>query len=280
MIVDLSQSYPVVDLTQSADLARSSYYYCQKITRQPDNHAQAKKLIQSIYHQHKGRYGYRRIGLALRHVGLWLNHKTVQRLMGQLHLKAIGPKKGYKSYRGELGKIATNELSRDFESTCPNLKWVTDVTEFNLQGQKIYLSPVLDLYNREVVAYQIETRPQFGLVMKMLAKALKRLKADEYPMLHSDQGWHYQMSAYQHTLKQHGLQQSMSRKGNCLDNAVMENFFGILKNEFFYGKKFESVASFKAALKGYIHYYNHDRIKEKLKGLSPVQYRSQSLVLA
>lgn len=270
----------MLDLTQSAGLARSSYYYCQKSAQQPDHHAQAKKLIQSVYHQHKGRYGYRRIGLTLRHAGHGLNHKTVQRLMGQLDLKARSPKRRYQSYRGQVGKIAANELSRDFQSTSPNKKWVTDVTEFNVQGQKIYLSPILDLYNREVISYQIATRPQFALVMKMLTKALKRLKPDEYPMLHSDQGWHYQMRAYQQLLKQRGMQQSMSRKGNCLDNAVIENFFGVLKNEFFYGKQFASVQSFKTELKRYIHYYNHERIKEKLKGLSPIQYRTQSFVLA
>ena len=261
-------------------MARSSYYYQRKVAQLPDTNDLVKQQIQSIYHAHKGRYGYRRIRLELRNMGLWLNHKSVQRLMGLLKLKAIGPKKRYKSYRGEIGRVAANTLSRSFGAQGPNQKWVTDVTEFNLRGEKVYLSPVLDLYNREIVAYQIEQRPQFGLVMKMLGKALKRLKAEERPLLHSDQGWHYQMSAYQQTLKNHGLQQSMSRKGNCLDNAMMENFFGILKKEYFHGKEFNSMASFKAGLEQYIHYYNHDRIKEKLKGLSPVQYRTQSLVLA
>lgn len=261
-------------------MARSSYYYCCKTAQLPDGDAGIKQQIQSLYHQHKGRYGYRRIRLALRHTGVNLNHKTIQRLMGLLQLKALGPKKRYRSYRGEVGKVAANTLGRNFKAQGPHQKWVTDVTEFNLQGEKVYLSPVLDLYNQEVVAYQIEQRPQFGLVMKMLGKAIKRLTTEHRPLMHSDQGWHYQMSAYQQVLKDYGIQQSMSRKGNCLDNAVMENFFGILKKEFFYGKSFKSIATFKAELKQYIHYYNHDRIKEKLKGLSPVQYRSQSLVLA
>lgn len=261
-------------------MPRSSYYYRRKASQLPNQDDLLKQQIQSIYRQHHGRYGYRRIGLALRNTGLCLNHKKVQRLMGLLHLKAIGPKKRYKSYRGECGHVATNTLSRRFEAQGPHLKWVTDVTEFNVRGEKVYLSPVMDLYNREIVAYQIEDRPQFGLVMKMLDKALKLLKPGNRPLLHSDQGWHYQMGAYQQALKDRGIQQSMSRKGNCLDNAAMESFFGILKNEFFYGKEFKSMASFKTELKAYIHYYNHNRIKEKLKGLSPVQYRSQSLVLA
>jgi putative transposase len=279
-MAELSQDHSIVDLSQSAGMSRSSYYYCCKTDQLPDADSEIKQQIQSIYHHHKGRYGYRRIRLALRNMGVCLNHKTIQRLMGLLQLKAIGPKKHYRSYRGAVGKVAANMLGRNFKAQGPHQKWVTDVTEFNLQGEKIYLSPVLDLYNQEVVAYQIEQRPQFGLVMKMLSKAIKQLKSEDGPLLHSDQGWHYQMSAYQQALKDHGIQQSMSRKGNCLDNAVMENFFGILKKEFFYGKQFKNMASFKAELKQYIHYYNHDRIKEKLKGLSPVQYRSQSLVLA
>ena len=279
-MAELSQDHFIVDLAQSAGMARSSYYYCCKAAQLPDADAEIKQQIQSLYHQHKGRYGYRRIRLALRNMGFCLNHKTIQRLMDLLQLKAIGPKKRYRSYRGEVGRVAANTLSRNFKAQAPHQKWVTDVTEFNLRGEKIYLSPVLDLYNQEIVAYQIEQRPQFGLVMKMLDKAIKQLKPEDRPLLHSDQGWHYQMPGYQNVLKDHGIQQSMSRKGNCLDNAVMENFFGILKKEFFYGKQFESIASFKAELKRYIQYYNHDRIKEKLKGLSPVQYRSQSLVLA
>ncbi|OWS69410.1 IS3 family transposase, partial [Polynucleobacter aenigmaticus] len=144
---------------------------------------------------------------------------------------------------------------------------------------KVYLSPILDLYNQEIVSYEIADRPQIRSVMEMLKSAFKRLGNSEQPMLHSDQGWQYQMGIYQQALKVQGLSQSMSRKGNCLDNAVMENWFGIMKTEFFYQKKFSDVQSFKTELKDYIHYYNHDRIKEKLKGLSPVQYRTQSLVL-
>jgi len=144
----------------------------------------------------------------------------------------------------------------------------------------VYLSPILDLYNREIVSYEVKDRPQLGMVMDMLNKAFGRLKAGDKPLVHSDQGWQYQMNGYQQKLKARGLEQSMSRKGNCLDNAVMENFFGILKTEFFHCKKFESVEAFKTGLDEYMRYYNHDRIKEKLKGLSPVQYRIQSLKVA
>ncbi|WP_017395018.1 IS3 family transposase, partial [Acinetobacter haemolyticus] len=174
-------------------------------------------------------------------------------------------------------KIVDNVLQRQFKADQPNLKWATDVTEFNVRGEKLYLSPVIDLFNGEIIAFQTQRRPHYALVKNMLDTALGKLKPDDKPLLHSDQGWQYQMRHYQQQLKQHGLTQSMSRKGNCLDNAVMESFFGILKSECFYGEKFNSVDELEQTVKEYIHYYNHERIKVKLKGLSPVQYRTQSL---
>lgn len=245
----------------------------------PERHAGSKHLIRVLYHQHKGRYGYRRMRLALGRLGHWLNHKTVQRLMQQMGLQSRVRIKRYRSYQGHLGRVAPNVLARGFQSGCPNQKWVTDVTEFNVSGQKVYLSPILDLYNGEIVSYAVATRPHLEMVMRMLQRACRRLGSQDAPLLHSDQGWQYQMPAYQTALKARGLLQNMSRKGNCLDNAVMENFFGILKSEFFHKQKFNSVSSFIRQLKAYIHYYNHDRIKQKLKGLSPVEYRTQSFSL-
>lgn len=196
--------------------------------------------------------------------------------MHQLGLKSTVRPKRYKSYRGSVGNIAPNRLAREFRASMPCEKWVTDVTEFNVNGEKVYLSPVIDLYNSEVIAYQIQSRPTYDLVGRMLARALKRLTPTQAPLIHSDQGWHYQMPAFKRALSARGLEQSMSRKGNCLDNALMENFFGILKTEFFHRKTFASVENFIRELKAYIRYYNYDRIKLKLKGLSPVQYRIQS----
>ena len=199
--------------------------------------------------------------------------------MGQLGLKSTVRPKRYQSYRGSVGKAAPNLLGRNFMAKVPNQKWVTDVTEFNIKGERVYLSPILDLYNQEIISYEIADRPQISMVSAMLTKAFKQLKQTDKPMLHSDQGWQYRMGFYQQALHKQGVAQSMSRKGNCLDNAVMENWFGIMKTEFFYQKKFDDVQSFKTELKEYIHYYNHDRIKQKLKGLSPVNYRTQSLML-
>ena len=262
-----------------AQMAKSVYYYHAQQSGRTDTHLAVKTQIGVIYHRHKGRYGYRRVHLELRNQSCYLDPKTVQKLMRQLGLKSLVRPKRYQSYQGCVGKAAPNLLERNFAAKAPNQKWVTDVTEFNIKGERVYLSPILDLYNGEIIAYEIADRPQIKTVMQMLQKAFKRLKNEDKPLLHSDQGWQYQMGMYQKALKEQGITQSMSRKGNCLDNAVMENWFGIMKTEFFYQKKFDSVQSFKAGLKEYIHYYNHDRIKQKLKGLSPVDYRTQSLLL-
>jgi putative transposase len=183
-------------------------------------------------------------------------------------------RKKYRSYRGNQGKIAPDLLKRDFSAEQPNQKWVTDVTEFAVAGQKLYLSPILDLYNSEIICYELHTRPNYELVGKMLKTAFKTHSNTEGLLLHSDQGWHYQMKSFQRELNQKGVLQSMSRKGNCLDNAVMENFFGILKSELFYTKKYTTIEELKKDIKDYIKYYNNDRIKLKLNGKSPVQYRA------
>ena len=260
-------------------MARSVYYYQLSASAKVDPYLDAKTQIGAIYHRHKGCYGYRRVHLELSNQQRYLNPKTVQKLMGQLGLKSLVRPKRYQSYKGGIGKVAPNLLERNFAASKPNQKWVTDVTEFNIRGEKVYLSPILDLYNQEIISYEIADCPQISMVSTMLSKAFKQLKQTDKPMLHSDQGWQYQMGLYQQALHKQGITQSMSRKGNCLDNAVMENWFGIMKTEFFYQKKFDDVQSFKTELKEYIHYYNHDRIKQKLKGLSPAQYRTQSLVL-
>lgn len=264
-------------LLQAAKLPRSTYYYQIKASTAAEKQADLKKRIQTIYARHQGRYGYRRITGELRQQGSTINHKAVQRLMQRQGLKSrVRPKK-YRSWRGTCHAVVPNVLQRQFQAESPNQKWVTDVTEFNVRGEKLYLSPVMDLYNGEIVAYETSRRPDFELVGAMMRKALAILDKRESPLLHSDQGWHYQMPAYHRLLQRQGLTPSMSRKGNCLDNAAMESFFGTLKSEFFYLNKFSSIDQLQRKLRHYIHYYNHDRIRLKLKGLSPVQYRTQPL---
>lgn len=264
-------------MLRASGLSRSTFYYHAHTQRSAGKHADLKAKIGQIYTRHKGRYGYRRITDALRLGGELVNHKKVQRLMQELGLKSLARAKKYRSYRGTVGKVASDLLRRQFQAEQPNQKWVTDVTEFNVNGQKLYLSPVMDLYNGEIIAYEIKRRPVFGLITNMLEKALSRLSPTQKPLLHSDQGWQYQLPQYRRMLADRGLVQSMSRKGNCLDNAAMESFFGTLKAEYFHLNTFASIEQLQHGIRRYIHYYNHHRGKTKLKGLSPVQYRAQAL---
>ena len=261
-------------------MPRSTYYYYIKQMKRPDKYADIKNEIRMIYHENQGRYGYRRITMELRNRGYQLNHKTVQRLMKIPGLKCMVRIKKYRSYKGQVGKIAPNILQRNFKAEKPNRKWATDITEFSLFGTKLYLSPVLDMYNGKIVSYSVSTSPVLNQVMDMLDKAFAKIPDNTHLIFHSDQGWQYQHRAYQKRLKDKGVRQSMSRKGNCLDNAVMENFFGLLKSELLYLREFSSLEEFQIELEKYINYYNNKRIKSKLKGLSPVQYRIQSSLVA
>ena len=207
-----------------------------------------------------------------------LNHKTVLRLMNEIGIHGKVKRKKYRSYVGKVGKIAPNLLDRGFVADKPYEKLTTDVTEFSISSGKVYLSPIKDLFNGEILSYSVNQRPVYSQINDMLTKAFAIIPDDSGALLHSDQGWQYQMKNYQKAVKDKGLLQSMSRKGNCLDNAPMESFFGTLKNEMFYGheKEFQDFEQLKQAIDSYIDYYNNDRIKVKLKGLSPVQYRIQS----
>lgn len=255
-------------------MARSSFYYHIKRNTINDKYEEIKTQISIIYHRHKGRFGYRRINLELKQKGYMVNHKTVLRLMKLLGLKSLIRVKKYKSYKGEQGKIAPNLLARNFKATQPIQKWATDITEFNVSGKKLYLSPIIDLFNGEIISYELSERPNFKQVVDMLKKSFEKLPEKVDLILHSDQGWQYQMKAYQRLLKEKSIKQSMSRKGNCLDNAIIENFFGILKSELFYLKKYTSIMQLKQEIIQYINYYNNDRIKLNLKGMSPIQYRA------
>jgi putative transposase len=258
-------------------MARSTFYYYLNSFKKADKYRKVRKQIREIFSLNKGRYGYRRITLALHNRSVQINHKTVERLMRIDGIKCLVRTKKYRSYKGNEGKTAPNILERNFKSTAPNEKWTTDVTEFALFGQKRYLSPIMDLFNGEIISYTISERPNLQMVINMVNKALPVLNKKQNLILHSDQGWHYQHDSYQKLLADNGIKQSMSRKGNCLDNASMENFFGLLKSELLYLQKFNSMIEFEDELRDYIDYYNNDRIKVKLKGLSPVKFRTQSL---
>lgn len=276
-VQELRPEIPLKMLLSVARLSRSTFYYELKRMERGDKYASAKTEIQRIFAEHKGRYGYRRITAELQNRGFHRNHKVVSRLMKELGLVCRVRIKRYRSYRGEVGRIAQNLLERDFEATGPNEKMVTDITEFHLYGQKLYLSVMLDLYSRDIVSYTISERPVLKMVTSMLEKAFQSIPDGTNLILHSDQGWHYQHKRYREMLRAKGIRQSMSRKGNCLDNAVIENFFGLLKSELLYLQKFESMEQFRLELIAYLEYYNNQRIKLKLGGLPPAVYRRRAL---
>ena len=283
VVTELRQKYKLTSLLKLANMPRSTYYYWLKALKKEDKYKDIKEEINNIFVENKGRYGYRRITLELKNRGYKINHKTVQRLMKQLGLISIvRPKRRYNSYKGTIGKVAKNILKRDFKATKPNEKWATDITEFKVHNEKLYLSPIVDLFNGEIVSYNISRRPMFNQVVDMIEKAFSKIPNNTYLVLHSDQGWQYQMNQYQKLLRDKGVIQSMSRKGNCLDNACAENFFGILKSELFYvkEKEYNNVDELEKDIIEYIEYYNNKRIKGKLKGMSPVQYRIHSSVIA
>lgn len=237
-----------------------------------------EELIREVVLENKGRYGYRRVTAVLKKRGYNINHKRVSRIMNQCGLTCKVRMKKYQSFKGgNAGKIAPNLLDRNFYANRPNEKWVTDVTEFHLFGQKIYLSPILDLCSGDIICYNISRRPDLLLVTDMVKMALKKLPKEYELLLHSDQGWQYMHKEYQDLLKKAGITQSMSRRGNCHDNAVMENFFGLLKTELLYIQKFNSVEQFISELKEYLDYYNNKRIKVRLGYISPLEHRNKLL---
>ena len=262
--------YPLEILLPIAKLARSTFFYHRH--PKPDRDSTLKARIRDIK-QAEPNYGYRRVSAKL--VGV--NHKRVQRLIQEMGLQVCTKKqRKYSSYKGEQGKIAPNLLQRDFSASKPNEKWLTDITEFRVKDEKLYFSPILDCFNNELIAYGLSRHPNGMLVQEMLLQAVEKLPRNANLILHSDQGIHYQMPSYQCLLAKNRISQSMSRKGNCLDNAAMESFFGRMKTECFHGKSFTGIDELEKVINDYVRYYNEERIQLKLKGLSPIQYRKQS----
>ena len=275
-------------------MSKSSYYYVISNTKKEDKDQEIKEKIIEIFNKSKKRYGYRRITLEINKTHK-VNHKKVKRIMKQLGLFAVQGKNGkYHSYKGDNGELKENLLLekvvdeekhkttfvRHFETTSPNQKWTTDVSEFKHKDGKLYLSPILDMFDSSIIAYDISTTPDFEQTKRMLSKAFSENKKLDGLIFHSDQGWQYQMKYYKQILQEKQIKQSFSRKGNCMDNSLMENFFGIIKNEMFYGheEEFETIDDLRLAIENYIKWYNEDRINIKRKGLSPLQYRQQSFL--
>lgn len=292
MIDELRHKYPLKDLLELAKMAKSTFFYWLGVIHRQDRNAGLKAKIRELF-EAKGKanekYGYRRICLELRKTEEFsnVNHKKVQRLMKELRLKGYISRNGYRkysSYRGTVGKIADNVVNRHFNAGRPNTLWATDITEFHLCAGdvKVYLSPIKDFCDGSIVSYSCSTTPDMRLVMGMLEKALDRNMCLAGLVLHSDQGWQYQHRFWRERLDSRCITQSMSRKGNCLDNSKMETFFSTLKKAIWFGheKDYRSPQQLIAAIDDYIKWYNSERIQVKLKGLTPLQFRRQAFKMA
>lgn len=230
--------------------------------------------IKDIFYKHNQNYGVRRITESLKKKSIIVNHKKVQRIMHMIGLKGKTPKAKYHSFQGQTGVVADNLINRNFMATKPNQKWSTDVSQFSLRFGKCYLSPILDMADGRIVAYDLAMNPDYEQIERMLERAINSNGDLTGLILHSDMGWQYHNPRYIRTLKEHGIIQSMSRKGNCYDNCIIESFFGHMKNEMFYGKeyKYKTFEEFSKAVDDYISYYNEERINSKCKYFSPNEY--------
>ncbi|NLW52631.1 MAG: IS3 family transposase [Tissierellia bacterium] len=285
MIYSLRDKYLLKDMLKKMNLSKSTYMYWQKRLNRANKYEKIEEQIKDIRKDNPS-YGYRRIRAMLVRIEFTISKKTVQKLVQKLGLqvKDFSRKSGkYNSYRGSVGKVAQNNINREFGADVAHQKITTDTTEFkyydkdksgNLQIRKLYLNAFLDMYNSEIISYSISKRPTLDAIIKPLEQAIKVTSECKLERIfHSDQGWGYQLKQYTERIEQSGILQSMSRKGNCLDNSLMENFFGILKQEMYYRKIYKSYDELKTAIEVYIKYYNERRIKAKLGYLSPVEYR-------
>ena len=261
-------------------MARSTYYFeigkTDKVTLKNER---LMSDIRVIFEHHKCRYGVRRVHQELVRRGIVVNHKRVQRLMHRMNLLGKRPKEKYHSYMGAVGKVADNIIDRNFTANAPLQKWTTDVSQFSFSWGKCYLSPILDMNTNEIISYDLSQSPNLEQIQRMLNQAFARFPNVKGLIFHSDQGWQYQHASYQRALKEHGIIQSMSRKGNCYDNCIMETFFGRLKNELYYGceNEYPTFEAFANSLKEYIDYYNNERIQAKTKWMPPARYREASM---
>ena len=297
MIDELRQRYSLKILLKVSGLSKSTYSYhhsdkhINAVNKRKEEDERILAIILPVFEHHKSRYGYRRILLAVRKQLPLVNHKRIQRIMKENGLIGRQPKNRYHSYKGDNGIDKKNLLLheevdevnhktryvRDFNTSKPNEKWTTDVSEFKAAGGKLYLSPIMDMYDGSIISYDISTSPDFSQTKRMIDQAFELYPDLDGLIFHSDQGWQYQMRPYREWLRDKGILQSFSRKGNCMDNSLMENFFSIMKNEMYHGYAFSSLEELRRAMEEYIVYYNTERINLKRKGLSPLAYRQQSL---
>lgn len=280
VIQEMSDRYSISLLCTIARVSRSGYYKWRKRLHHPTSRSleneRLKGKILEGYQQVNGIYGYPRMTVWLRQKhGIHVNRKRVYRLMKELGIQArIRKKRRFYGHKEKM-VVSENKLNREFTASRPNEKWATDITYLLFNGRRLYLSTIYDLFNNEVVAYQISKRNDLRLVIQTVKKAVKKRDVNGV-LLHSDQGFQYTSQQYHQLLQQYNITASMSRKGNCLDNACMESFFGHFKSECLYLHHFTMDEEVIQAVHHYMHFYNHERFQNRLNYLSPVDYRAQA----
>lgn len=261
------------------EVSRSSYYkYKNRIKPDKENQDElVGNLILEYHSTFDGILGYRRMTMFINR----LNHFSysegyIHRLMKKMKVSARIRRQKVNRSRNVPEHTKDNILQRNFKSNAPNEKWLTDVTEFSItsDSRKLYLSPIMDLYDNSIVAYELSLSNNAQVVFKMFENAMAR-NPEAKPILHSDRGFQYTSIFYKEKLEESGVTQSMSRVGKCIDNGPMEGFFGSLKTEMFYGKKFSSIDELKNRIKAYIEFYNNNRFQKRLNCSSPIEYRNQ-----
>jgi transposase InsO family protein len=278
LIDALRESYPLNLLLSITDMPKSSYFYQREVKSREDKYSGLREEVRTVFNENKSRYGYRRVHAVIRNSGKTVSEKIIRRIMREeLLIVPVKKRRRYSSYKGEVSPEVENVVARDFNADKPNIKWVTDLTEFNIPAGKVFLSPIIDCYDGMAVNWTIGTSPNADLVNDMLDGAISTLQNDEKPVVHSDRGFHYRWPGWIHRMESAGLKRSMSRKACPQDNSACEGFFGTIKNEMFYNKSWRdvSIEHFVYELDKYLRWYNETRIKMSLGALSPLQYRQR-----
>ncbi|KRK85702.1 IS3 family transposase [Lentilactobacillus sunkii] len=281
IVSSLRSHYGFQELLTALKLPRATYYDRLKRNRRPDKYGSIKAFIKKLFYKTHETYGYRRIhDAALKH-GFSYAEETIRRLMSDMGLKVSIYSKHtsqYHSYKGQIGKIAPNILKQKFTAKQPLTVLHTDVTQVRLyNGKWGYISAITDEASREVLAAAISDSPNKSLIQATLKQLAPHLRPGIHPILHSDQGWQYQVPDYQARLKHMNICQSMSRKGNCHDNAPIESFFNLMKRECLNRYQINNVTDLRHLVKQYIQWFNYERISRNKNGLTPVEYRNQVL---
>lgn len=279
----LKNKYSLPLLLRKLNMSKSSYYYQLKQMKSSDNYTTLCTRILELFVENSKRYGYWRIHALLAKEGTRVSEKIVRKIMSECELRVMVKRKNkYSSYKGEITPAVPNVIERDFHADAPNLKWLTDITEFAIPAGKVYLSPMVDCFDGMLPAWRISTTPDAHLVNGMLDDAIGTLCDKEHPLIHTDRGCHYRWPGWISRMSNAGLQRSMSKKGCSPDNSACEGFFGRLKNEMFYNRNWSEVTieQFIAILNEYLSWYNNTRIKTSLGNMSPLEYRQSLGIVA